>query len=205
MKKFLSFLCSLSLSDLKNSSAIFWEGGLSGGYQVLLLDVDQGWLLVGGKDHIYLLRPDSLDLPTRTVRHWHTGQSFSVRPATKKYVYATTFSLFCTSESDSSNCTELCFTLSDQVHWPAAREHVEHCRLAGKSLEVTRITQTKYQTRFPWSIYAAKYSSWCFVLRTTVPTLCGCCSPSIRPMFTPVVPVPIVHSVPTCTSDTTLR
>uniref|UniRef100_A0A665TS95 Semaphorin-3D-like n=1 Tax=Echeneis naucrates TaxID=173247 RepID=A0A665TS95_ECHNA len=61
----------------------------SGGYQVLLLDEDQGWMLVGGKDHIYLLRPDSVGLPTRSV----------------------------------------------SVHWPAAREHVEHCRLAGKSLE----------------------------------------------------------------------
>ncbi|XP_051249091.1 semaphorin-3D [Dicentrarchus labrax] len=77
----------LSHSDLRNGSAVFWEGGVSGGYQALLLDEDQGWLLVGGKDHIYLLRPDSLDLPTRTV------------------------------------------------YWPAAREHVEHCRLAGKSLE----------------------------------------------------------------------
>uniref|UniRef100_A0A671W6E7 Si:dkey-49n23.1 n=1 Tax=Sparus aurata TaxID=8175 RepID=A0A671W6E7_SPAAU len=75
------------LSDLRNGSAVFWQGGVSGGYQVLLLDEDQGWLLVGGKDHIYLLSPDSLDLPTRTI------------------------------------------------YWPAAREHVEHCRLAGKSLE----------------------------------------------------------------------
>lgn len=56
------------LSDLRNGSAVFWQGGVSGGYQVLLLDEDQGWLLVGGKDHIYLLSPDSLDLPTRTVR-----------------------------------------------------------------------------------------------------------------------------------------
>ncbi|XP_071350223.1 semaphorin-3D [Trachinotus anak] len=77
----------LSHSDLWNSSAVYWKGGVSGGYQTLLLDEDQGWLLVGGKDHIYLLRPDSLDLPTR------------------------------------------------MVYWPAAREHVEHCRLAGKSLE----------------------------------------------------------------------
>ncbi|XP_059185190.1 semaphorin-3D [Centropristis striata] len=77
----------LSHSDLRNRSAVFWQGGVSGGYQALLLDEDQGWLLVGGKDHIYLLRPDSLDLPTHTI------------------------------------------------HWPAAREHVEHCRLAGKSLE----------------------------------------------------------------------
>lgn len=57
-----------SLSDLRNGSSVFWGGGVSGGYEALLLDEDQGWLLVGGKDHIYLLRPDSLDLPTRTVR-----------------------------------------------------------------------------------------------------------------------------------------
>ncbi|KAK2861521.1 hypothetical protein Q5P01_001054 [Channa striata] len=74
-------------SDLRNSSAVFWEGGVSGGYQALLLDEDQGWLLVGGKDHIYLLRPDAVDLPARTVR------------------------------------------------WPALREHVEHCRQAGKNPE----------------------------------------------------------------------
>uniref|UniRef100_A0AAV2M8C2 Semaphorin-3D-like n=1 Tax=Knipowitschia caucasica TaxID=637954 RepID=A0AAV2M8C2_KNICA len=77
----------LSHSELRNGSAVFWEGGVSGGYQALLLDEDQGWLLVGGKDHIYLLKPDSLDQPTRTI------------------------------------------------YWPAAKEHVEHCRLAGKSLE----------------------------------------------------------------------
>ncbi|CAL8400789.1 unnamed protein product [Arctogadus glacialis] len=56
-------------NDLRNSSAVFWEGGVSGGYQALLLDEDRGWLLVGGKDHIYLLRSDSLDLPTRTI-YW---------------------------------------------------------------------------------------------------------------------------------------
>lgn len=54
--------------DLRNGSAIFWEGGVSGGYEALLLDEDQGWLLVGGKDHIYLLSPDSVNLPTRRVR-----------------------------------------------------------------------------------------------------------------------------------------
>ena len=67
----LSLPSSLSLSlspDLRNRSAIFWKGGVSGGYEALLLDEDQGWLLVGGKDHIYLLRPDSLDQPTHTVR-----------------------------------------------------------------------------------------------------------------------------------------
>lgn len=59
----------VSPSDLRNGSAIFWEGGVSGGYETLLLDEDQGWLLVGGKDHVYLLRPDSPDQSTRTVRH----------------------------------------------------------------------------------------------------------------------------------------
>lgn len=77
----------LSHSDLRNRGAVFWKDGVSGGYQTLLLDEDQGWLLIGGKDHIYLLRSDSLDLPTRTI------------------------------------------------YWPAAKEHVEHCRLAGKSPE----------------------------------------------------------------------
>ncbi|XP_065811498.1 semaphorin-3D [Labrus bergylta] len=67
----------LSHSDLKNSSAVFWEGGVSGGYQVMLLDEDQGWLLVGGKDHIYLLRPDSLSLPTQTI-HWPASK-YNVR------------------------------------------------------------------------------------------------------------------------------
>lgn len=57
-----------SPSDLRNGSAFFWEGGVSGGYEALLLDEDGGWLLVGGKDHIYLLKPGSLDLPSRTVR-----------------------------------------------------------------------------------------------------------------------------------------
>lgn len=77
----------LSHSDVRNGSAVFWEEGVSGGYQALLLDEDKGWLLVGGKDHIYLLKSDSLDQP------------------------------------------------SQKIYWPAAREHVEHCRLAGKSLE----------------------------------------------------------------------
>ncbi|XP_056294172.1 semaphorin-3D isoform X2 [Pseudoliparis swirei] len=77
----------LSHSDLRNSSAVFWGGGVSGGYEALLLDEDGGWLLVGGKDHVYLLCPDRLDLPTHTI------------------------------------------------HWPADREHVDRCRLAGKSLE----------------------------------------------------------------------
>ncbi|CAB1315604.1 unnamed protein product [Coregonus sp. 'balchen'] len=75
-------------TDLRrmNSSSVFWDRGVSGGYQALLLDEDRGWLLVGGRDHIYLLHSDSLALPTRTI------------------------------------------------YWPAVKEHVEHCRLAGKNL-----------------------------------------------------------------------
>ncbi|KAK6318700.1 hypothetical protein J4Q44_G00099110 [Coregonus suidteri] len=70
----------------RNSSSVFWDRGVSGGYQALLLDEDRGWLLVGGRDHVYLLHSDNLALPTRTI------------------------------------------------YWPAAKEHVEHCRLAGKNL-----------------------------------------------------------------------
>lgn len=34
----------------------------------MLLDEDGGWLLVGGKDHIYLLKADSLGVAAATVR-----------------------------------------------------------------------------------------------------------------------------------------
>ncbi|XP_035244787.1 semaphorin-3D isoform X1 [Anguilla anguilla] len=79
----------LSHADLqgRNSSAVFWGTGFGGGYQSLLLDEDRGWLLVGGKDHIYMLQSDSLALPTR------------------------------------------------KIYWPAEREHIEHCKSAGKNAE----------------------------------------------------------------------
>ncbi|XP_061689814.1 semaphorin-3D-like [Syngnathoides biaculeatus] len=57
----------LSQQELKNGSAVYWRGGTSGGFQVLLLDEDRGRLLIGGKDHIYMLRSDSVDLPLSTV------------------------------------------------------------------------------------------------------------------------------------------
>ncbi|XP_030632535.1 semaphorin-3D [Chanos chanos] len=78
----------LSQTELRsrNSSAVFWDGGERGGYQALLLDEDRGWLLVGGRDHVYMLQSDSL-----------------VRSARK-------------------------------IHWPAAREHIERCKHAGKNL-----------------------------------------------------------------------
>ncbi|XP_029006641.1 semaphorin-3D isoform X2 [Betta splendens] len=100
----------LSHSELKNSSAVFWRAG-AGGFQPLLLDEDRGWLLVGARDHIYLLRPDGLDLPTQAVRQG-AGRGF------------------CSRASGQSGCASVL-----QVHWPAAREHVEHCRQAGKSVE----------------------------------------------------------------------
>ncbi|KAG1939947.1 semaphorin-3A [Pimephales promelas] len=57
----------------RNSSAVFWDGGEAGAYQALLLDEDRGWLLVGGRDHIYMLNSDSLTQPTRKI-HWPAGQ-----------------------------------------------------------------------------------------------------------------------------------
>nr|XP_040060152.1 semaphorin-3D isoform X1 [Gasterosteus aculeatus aculeatus] len=60
----------LSHSDLRNGSALFWEGGVSGGYRALLLDEDGRWLLVGGKDHVYLLRADGPDLKAHAQVHW---------------------------------------------------------------------------------------------------------------------------------------
>lgn len=59
----------ISHSELRNGSAVFWEAGSQAGLQVLLLDEDHGWLLVGGKDHVYLLDPDRLDQPARSI-HW---------------------------------------------------------------------------------------------------------------------------------------
>ncbi|KAI9514004.1 hypothetical protein NQZ68_037254, partial [Dissostichus eleginoides] len=61
---------------LKNSS-VFWQAGVSGGYEALLLDEDQGWLLVGGKDHVYLLRADNLTLNTHTI-HWPAAREHQI-------------------------------------------------------------------------------------------------------------------------------
>lgn len=62
-----SALCLLP-PDLTKGSALSWGGGVSSGFDALLLDEDRGWLLVGGRDHIYLLRPDSLELLAPSVR-----------------------------------------------------------------------------------------------------------------------------------------
>ncbi|XP_075869277.1 semaphorin-3D isoform X2 [Nelusetta ayraudi] len=56
----------LSHSELQRGRGLLWEGGANG---ALLLDEDQGWLLAGGRDHVHLLRPDSLEQPISTV-HW---------------------------------------------------------------------------------------------------------------------------------------
>uniref|UniRef100_A0A8C1ZZ97 Si:dkey-49n23.1 n=1 Tax=Cyprinus carpio TaxID=7962 RepID=A0A8C1ZZ97_CYPCA len=42
-------------------------------YQALLLDEDRGWLLVGGRDYIYMLNSDSFTQPARKI-HWPAGQ-----------------------------------------------------------------------------------------------------------------------------------
>ncbi|KAG7235644.1 hypothetical protein INR49_002406, partial [Caranx melampygus] len=91
-----------SLSDLRNSSAVYWKGGVSGGYQALLLDEDQGWLLVGGKDHIYLLRPDSLDLPTRMTDCANFVRL--LQPFNKTHVYGPFFMLSHIVESGRGKC-----------------------------------------------------------------------------------------------------
>ncbi|XP_072521508.1 semaphorin-3D [Salminus brasiliensis] len=62
----------------RNSSAVFWHGGSSGGYQSLLLDEDRGWLLVGGRDHVYMLQSESLTQPMRKI-HWPAGKEHTER------------------------------------------------------------------------------------------------------------------------------
>lgn len=42
-----------------------------------MLDEDQGWLLVGGKDHVYLLRADNLTLNTHTI-HWPAAREHQI-------------------------------------------------------------------------------------------------------------------------------
>lgn len=56
----------ISHSELLRGQSLLWKGAASG---MLLLDEDQSWLLAGGRDHIHLLRPDSLQQPISKV-HW---------------------------------------------------------------------------------------------------------------------------------------
>ncbi|NXF08111.1 SEM3D protein, partial [Smithornis capensis] len=79
-------LCSSDLLK-SNSSRLLLASGDSMDFQALLLDEDRAWLMVGAKNHIFLLH---LDHPNREP---------------------------------------------EKIFWPAPREQVEHCQLAGKNVE----------------------------------------------------------------------
>ncbi|NWW04885.1 SEM3D protein, partial [Oreocharis arfaki] len=79
----------LCFSDLlkSNSSRLLLASGDGMDFQALLVDEDRAWLMVGAKNHIFLLH---LDHPSREP---------------------------------------------EKIFWPAPREQVEHCQLAGKNVE----------------------------------------------------------------------
>ncbi|NXP67869.1 SEM3D protein, partial [Chloropsis cyanopogon] len=81
-----SCLCSSDLLK-SNSSRLLLASGDGMDFQALLVDEDRGWLMVGAKNHIFLLH---LDHPSREP---------------------------------------------EKIFWPAPREQVEHCQLAGKNVE----------------------------------------------------------------------
>ncbi|NWT86672.1 SEM3D protein, partial [Lanius ludovicianus] len=70
-----------------NSSRLLLASGDGMDFQALLMDEDRAWLMVGAKNHIFLLH---LDHPNREP---------------------------------------------EKIFWPAPREQVEHCQLAGKNVE----------------------------------------------------------------------
>ncbi|NXV80679.1 SEM3D protein, partial [Atlantisia rogersi] len=70
-----------------NSSRLLLASGDGMDFQALLVDEDRAWLMVGAKNHIFLLH---LDHPSREP---------------------------------------------EKIFWPASREQVEHCQLAGKDAE----------------------------------------------------------------------
>ncbi|NWR41674.1 SEM3D protein, partial [Regulus satrapa] len=70
-----------------NSSHLLLASGDGMDFQALLVDEDRAWLMVGAKNHIFLLH---LDHPSREP---------------------------------------------EKIFWPAPREQVEHCQLAGKNVE----------------------------------------------------------------------
>ncbi|NXU58804.1 SEM3D protein, partial [Turnix velox] len=70
-----------------NSSHLLLASGYGLNFQALLVDEDRAWLMVGAKNHIFLLH---LDHPNREP---------------------------------------------EKIFWPASREQVEHCQLAGKNTE----------------------------------------------------------------------
>ncbi|KAF1445759.1 Semaphorin-3D, partial [Pygoscelis papua] len=81
---------TLFSSDLlkSNSSRLLLASGDGLDFQALLVDEDRAWLMVGAKNHIFLLH---LDHPSREP---------------------------------------------EKIFWPASREQVEHCQLAGKNVEM---------------------------------------------------------------------
>ncbi|NXI78665.1 SEM3D protein, partial [Rhipidura dahli] len=79
-------LCSSDLLK-SNSSHLLLASGDGMDFQALLVDEDRAWLMVGAKNHIFLLH---LDHPSREP---------------------------------------------EKIFWPAPREQVEHCQLAGKNVE----------------------------------------------------------------------
>ncbi|NWT05112.1 SEM3D protein, partial [Mionectes macconnelli] len=79
-------LCSSDLLK-SNSSRLLLASGDGMDFQALLLDEDRAWLMVGAKNHIFLLH---LNHPSREP---------------------------------------------EKIFWPAPREQVEHCQLAGKNVE----------------------------------------------------------------------
>ncbi|NWW92335.1 SEM3D protein, partial [Rhynochetos jubatus] len=70
-----------------NSSRLLLASGDGLDFQALLVDEDRAWLMVGAKNHVFLLH---LDHPSREP---------------------------------------------EKIFWPASREQVEHCQLAGKNVE----------------------------------------------------------------------
>ncbi|NXS40640.1 SEM3D protein, partial [Balaeniceps rex] len=80
---------TLYSSDLlkSNSSRLLLASGGGLDFQALLVDEDRAWLMVGAKNHIFLLH---LDHPSREP---------------------------------------------EKIFWPASKEQVEHCQLAGKNVE----------------------------------------------------------------------
>ncbi|NWW69883.1 SEM3D protein, partial [Climacteris rufus] len=81
-------LCLCSSDLLKsNSSHLLLASAEGMDFQALLVDEDRAWLMVGAKNHIFLLH---LDHPNREP---------------------------------------------EKIFWPAPREQVEHCQLAGKNVE----------------------------------------------------------------------
>ncbi|NXN14144.1 SEM3D protein, partial [Indicator maculatus] len=79
-------LCSSDLLK-SNSSRLLLASGDRMDFQAVLVDEDMGWLMVGAKNHVFLLH---LDHPSREP---------------------------------------------EKIFWPASREQVEHCQLAGKNVE----------------------------------------------------------------------